>query len=365
MVALTRTDPVPGGGPLTELRIVQPVLLAHGAAGPAWLRVTLNGEGTTIRRGELALGNWGEGFIDRRHPHTSVHELIAGASLGPVTLAAGKGFVPFGTDDPMSRPTLRYPVNHHLAQILERALVLAAVRAGPVLAEAAAFNGDEPERPAQWPNLDRFGDSWATRLTVRPAAPLEVSAAVADVHSPEHRPGAGLDQEKWSVAARWRREGATATYALLEWGRTVEAGGFLDLRTVLVEGAVRRGPARLYARLERTDRPEEARYGSLYRAQRPHLDNTIIGETRWTTGTLGAGRRVPLPWAGLAAEGIVETTFGTIRETTGAIFDPETFYGRSSFWSLTLAVRLSRGLEGHRMGRYGVLPESPHPHGSP
>ena len=33
------------------------------------------------------------------------------------SLSAGKGFAPFGTDDPMSRPIFRYPVNHHLAQI--------------------------------------------------------------------------------------------------------------------------------------------------------------------------------------------------------------------------------------------------------
>jgi hypothetical protein len=42
----------------------------------------------------------------------------------------------------MVRPFLRYPVNHHLAQILERAVAIAAVRAGPLLAEAGLFTGD-------------------------------------------------------------------------------------------------------------------------------------------------------------------------------------------------------------------------------
>jgi len=56
------------------------------------------------------------------------------ARLG-VSLAAGKGFVPFGTDDPMTRPFAAYPVNHHLAQILERYVAIAAVSAGPVIVE--------------------------------------------------------------------------------------------------------------------------------------------------------------------------------------------------------------------------------------
>src|SRR6185295_7516327 len=118
VVALERADPVPGGGSLAEVRVVQPVLhLSAGGLGPLRLTAVLNFEGATIPKGELALGSW------------------------------GKGFAPFGTDDPMVRPFLRYPVNHHLAQILERAVAIAAVRAGPLLAEAGLFNGDEPERP--------------------------------------------------------------------------------------------------------------------------------------------------------------------------------------------------------------------------
>jgi hypothetical protein len=45
-----------------------------------------------------------------------------------------------------------------------------------------------------------------------------------------------------------------------------------------------------------------------------------------------------------------------VTETTGSIFDPAGFYGRSRFWAATLAVRVAFGLDGHRMGRYGVLP---------
>ena len=58
-----------------------------------------------------------------------------------LSLTAGKGFAPFGTDDPMSRPVLRYPVNHHLAQILERAVAIGRSIAGAVTAGV---------RPVQW-----------------------------------------------------------------------------------------------------------------------------------------------------------------------------------------------------------------------
>jgi hypothetical protein len=230
VAALTRVDPVPGATDLTELRVVQPALMAR-VAGPARLSLlaTLDLEGATISEGELTAGVWGEGFIDRRHPHTYVHELLLTGDdlLGRldgvtrISLTAGKGFAPFGTDDPMSRPVLRYPVNHHLAQVLERAVVIGAVNYGPVSAEVGLFNGDEPEQPDQWPLMKRFGDSWSARLTGRPIGGVELQASRADVHSPENRAGAGPDQEKWSVSGRW--VGPVAghpVYGLVEWART-------------------------------------------------------------------------------------------------------------------------------------------------
>ena len=77
VAALTRVDPVPGGGTLSELRLVQPALMLR-LAGPARLGLvaTLDLEGATMSEGELTPGAWGEGFIDRRHPHTYVHELL-------------------------------------------------------------------------------------------------------------------------------------------------------------------------------------------------------------------------------------------------------------------------------------------------
>jgi hypothetical protein len=363
VAALVHADPVPGGGSLAEVRLVQPVLLAR-ADGPRRLGVlaTFNFEGATLGRGELTPGAWGEGFVDRRHPHTYVHELLltAGDLLGDadgltaISLSAGKGFAPFGTDDPMSRPVLRYPVNHHLAQILERAVAIAAVRRGAVAGELGLFNGDEPERPGQWPRIGgRFGDSWAARLTAEPAAGLELQASHGQVRSPEHRPGAGTDQSKWSLSARWdgivkRRP----TYALVEWARTSEAGGFFVFSSFLAEGAWTERRHRLHYRFERTERPEEERISN-FRSIRPHLENSILGITRWTIHT--AGYSAPsLERGGLALEPVVEISLGRIAKVGGGFFDIRQLYGKEDFWSWTLGVRVGFGGGTHRMGRYGA-----------
>jgi len=262
IAAYEHADPVPGGSSLAEVRVVQPVVMVHaGALGRLQLTGVLNLEGQTIPDGELAPGNWGEGFVDRRHPHTYLHELVltaddllgARAGLPRLSLSLGKGFAPFGTDDPMSRPFVRYPVNHHLAQILERAVAIGALRAGRLTLEAGLFNGDEPERPGQWPRLGRFGDSWSGRVTGTLLPGATAQASYAHVHSPEHRPGAGTDQAKWSVAGRWERTiGGHPVYGMIEWARTSEAEGFFVFHSLLAEGAWSAGPHRLQYRFERT-----------------------------------------------------------------------------------------------------------------
>jgi hypothetical protein len=42
----------------------------------------------------------------------------------------------------------------------------------------------------------------------------------------------------------------------------------------------------------------------------------------------------------------------------GELFDVRSFYGRDSFWSLSLGVRLNPGMRMHRMGRYGVAQDT-------
>jgi hypothetical protein len=331
------------------------------------LVATLNLEGLTIPDGELTPGDWGEGFIDRRHPHTYVHELmlsaddILGGMDGPgrVSLSAGKGFAPFGTDDPMSRPAVRYPVNHHLSQILERWVAILGARMGPVMLEGGLFNGDEPERPGQWPRVGRFGDSWSGRLSVQPISALELQGSYADVHSPEHRPGSGTNQHKQSLSARWDdEEGRLPVYGLVEWSRTSEADGFFIFHGLLAEGAWTRGRSRLHYRFERTERPEEERTLSPFRSIRPHLENSILGKTRWTIHTAGYTLRISDAAARFEALPFLEISRGRATDVGGGLFDVRDFYGKSTFWSVSVGLRLGFGMPMHRMGRYGVAQES-------
>jgi hypothetical protein len=362
----TRADPVPGGGALTEVRLVQPVamLMAGALNGHMEFTGTLNLEGQTIPDGELLPGGWGEGFSDRRHPHTYAHELmlsgvdVLGRSDGPIriSVSVGKGFVPFGSDDPMSRPVFRYPVNHHLAQILERAVALTGVRAGPILIEAGLFNGDEPERPGQWPLFRRFGDSWSARLTFLPVRGVEVSASRAKVRSPEHRPGAGTDAWKWHLSARLDRPfGGGRVYGLAEWARTAEARDFFIFKSLLVEGAFATGPHRPYYRFEQSDRPEDIRTTDPFRSLRPHLENSIIGITRFTLHTLGYSYDFHAAAGRLRVAPFFEGTFGRMRSVGGGLFSPETFYGRENVVAMSAGLRLEWRMMGHRMGRYGGL----------
>ena len=347
---------------------MQPLVMLH-AAIPAWrlhFVGTLDLEGLTMPDGELAPGDWGEGFVDRRHPHTYAHELLLVADdLIPamssrLSLVAGKGFAPFGTNDPMSRPFVRYPVNHHLAQILERWVAIAAWDKGPITLEAGLFDGDEPERPGQWPRFGgRFGDSWSVRVTLRPATGVELQGSHASVASPEHRPGAGLGQRKWDLSARFARPFAGQPgYLLLEWARTGEADGFFHFASLLGEAAWSPGPHRLAYRFERTTRPEEERLFDPFRSERPHLDNQIFGTTRWSVHTVSYALTLRIPQLPLDVAPLAELSAGRVVRLEG-LFDPRTFYGKTTFWTVTIGVRLALGMPMHRMGRYGAaLPRS-------
>jgi hypothetical protein len=364
-------SPSPLLEPVTEARLVQPMVMLNVAFGDRFgATVTLNGEGLTMPGGQVTAGGWGEGFVDRRHPHTYVHELmfsardILGSTDGNARLAvaAGKGFAAFGTDDPMSRPMLMYPVNHHLSQILERAVVIAQLEVGPIVAEASVFNGDEPTDPGDWPLLRsadgnwRFGDSWAGRLSARPMRQLEVQASYADVHSPEHRPGAGGEARKASTSARWHDAPAWGErYAMVEWARTSELDGFFVFHSVLGEVMARRGRLGAAYRFERTERPEEERLADPFRSRRPHLENAILGITRWTLHTIRTEYDATDPDGNVRVAPFVELTTGRVAEVSGGVFDVVATYGSNRAGTLSVGVVMGWRSRSHRMGRYGVL----------
>ncbi len=366
---VTRADPTATHSALTEGYLSQPIVMAH--ASYDWLRAvaTLNLEGLTLKRGELSTGAYGEGYVDRRHPHAYVHELMAGAEHGwmgtDVSLFAGRGFVPFGSDDPMVRPFEKYPVNHHLAQILERAVAVAAVHHGPIIAEVGTFNGDEPISPGSAPDLHRFGDSWSSRLTLLTLPGLEFSGSMARVRSPEVRVGqAGLDQRKTSLVARWNFETPdTWRYLFAEYAHTGERDqGVLitPLSSMLAEGAYCREGVIVAARLERTDRPEEEQLADPFRTPRPEPDLTDLGVSRWTTFTLSLSS--PAAFANiLSARPFIEVERLAVGPGNPAgIFNPFFRYGADRMWMLSAGIRLRAGMMHDRMGRYGAaLPPIP------
>ena len=368
---VTRADPTAGQSVLTEGYLTQPIVMAHGSWRGLRGIATLNFEGLTMERGELVTGAYGEGYVDRRHPHAYVHELLAGTEQSyqgfRASLFAGRGFAPFGSDDPMVRPFEKYPVNHHLAQVLERLVVVGAVRRGPVVGEFGVFNGDEPTGPGVPPTFDRFADSWASRVTVLPIPGLELGASVANVVSPEVRVGHGLDQHKGSLVARFSRETANEwRYALLEWAGTDERDRGVvttSLRSVLGEAGYCRAGAMLAARLERTDRPEEEQTDNPFRAPRPATDLSNLGVSRWTTITASlAAPRVTAAF--LSGRPFVEIArIGVEPGEPPGIFNPELRYGTRRMWMYTAGIRLRtmRGAAMHdRMGRYGAaLPDMP------
>jgi hypothetical protein len=359
---VTRVDPGPGNRTYTEGYLAQPIIMAHGTTlgGHVGGILTLDFEGLTLDRGQLDPGAYGEGYADRRHPHTYVHEAIAIASgafrnIG-VSVAAGKGFVPFGTDDPMMRPFAAYPVNHHLAQILERYVAVGAVRVGRVALEGAVFNGDEPVSPGSPPDASRFGDSWAVRGTIAAHRTLEIEGSVANVASPEIASGGGRDQQKWSAGVRFARAHGVMQSALVEWAMTDDVVGRARasrFTSVLAEGTASLGPAMVSARYENTTRPEEERLLDPFRYSRNPTDLGIIGITRWQTGTVAVS--VPVSMRRVDVGPFLEVASAHPSEQLSpSAFVPRAFYGSTSILSASVGVRLGVGGMGHRMGRYGV-----------
>ena len=361
---LTRALPTAGGGDRTQAALTQLVVMGRAVflRGRGELNVALNGEGLTMPDGELNTGAYGEGYVDRRHPHTYVHELMltGRGSAGPLSYSAtaGRGFASFGTDDPMLRRLVKYPINHHLAQILERGALVGALRLGPAIVEGSTFGGDEPQYPSSVPRASRFGDSWSARATLLPAAGIEFQASYARVASPEETGGHGLDQRKQSISARME-SGSGNRYLLAEWARTLERDHDSNLNvfgyeSALVEGLARAGPVGVALRLEQTERPEEERLSDPWRTPRPASDLSINGITRWRVATLQLA--APAVTRG-AVSGFpfveVGRLFAASRDPRYLV-TPQRLYGTSHFWMITAGVRLTAGNAHSRMGRYGV-----------
>ena len=374
---LTRVSPAYNARTFTEAQLVQPVVMSTIDWRALSFAGALNGEGYTLKRGELTPGIFGEGYVDRRHPHTLVHEAMLSLQSQAITfsqwaagfsVAAGKGFVPFGSDDPMMRPLEKYPVNHHHSQIIERVQTIGAVRVAHdsrfVALELARFNGDEPAGPFDAPRWSRFGDSWSLRTTVQLADGVQLSASRAHVKSPELQQSGAFDHAQHHVALRVDEPNTLgdARYLLAEWARTDEITNnqtAFQYYSTLAEAAYGWHGAQAAVRAELTDRGEQLRLLDPFREPLGHVDFQILGVTRWQVTTL-AVQAPPLELPGMASHARVvpfvevARAFPTPRNRP-TVFEPSAFYGKPTLWSLTVGVRVHVGTMRSRMGTYGVM----------
>ena len=362
---VTRESPAIQGRALTEGYVTQPAIMAELDPwnGLFSLKGTLNLEGATLKRGELNAGIAGEGYIDRRHPHTYLHELVLTSAkrfgvdgVSGASITVGKGFAPFGTDDPMERPFEKYPINHHLAQILERAVAIGALRTGRLIFEGGAFNGDEPTGPGDTPNRNRYWDSWSGRITFVPWPQGEFQTSYARVKSPENPTGGGADQRKQSASIRLE-DSQHSGYALFEWARTgdyVGSARTFAFTSLLAETWARYDRLNGALRIERTERPDEQRLVDAFRTPIPATDLSIAGRSRWTIVTARAALSLVNVRA-FTIEPFAEVARARVSPTLRPSgFDPRQFYGSDRIWSVSVGAKLAFGMFHMRMGRYGV-----------
>ncbi|HEX6693495.1 MAG TPA: hypothetical protein VF035_02210, partial [Longimicrobiales bacterium] len=362
----TRVAPAFADRTLTEFYLTQPTLMGGVSVldDRLSLMTTISLEGLTLERGELGPGTYGEGYIDRRHPHTYLHEamLVAQTELPSheslplaVSVSAGRGFAPFGTDDPMMRPIVRFPVNHHLSQVLERLVVIGGVRVGPAILELATFNGNEPLDPEDLGDIDRFGDSWSARVTLRPLPRWELQASRAWLNSPEEPTGEGNDTRKLSTSVRHDGMlGANHVYGLVEWSRSTHVaprGDDISNSSLLAEGAFTRAAWTGALRLERTDRAEEGRI-SPFRTAWPPVDHLVIGITKWHVASVQVERTFDIH--GVRTAPFLGGSVARVTSDGGFLFDPHEFYGSNNIWSISWGLKVDLGARHGRMGRYGV-----------
>jgi hypothetical protein len=179
------------------------------------------------------------------------------------------------------------------------------------------------------------------------------------VTSPEIRAGHGLDQQKYSLVARYDfdHDNGSRQYALVEWAHTndTDDGATINsLYSVLGEAAVCRADAILAARVERTDRPEEEATSDPFRTPRPPADLSNLGVSTWTTLTVAVASPA-IKASFMRVRPFIEVArIGVAPGNPAGIFNANLRYGTDRLWMYSVGVRLTTGMMNMRMGRYGA-----------
>jgi hypothetical protein len=381
----TRVEPRPGGDGRTEFQFERPMLTLNGGSRGGHVRFSaaISLDRLTTSNGVPTVGAWGDGWYDRAHPHDYLHEAVVsfigdvgpGGRRGSISLSAGKGMAPFGSDPTMMRPALRAPVNEHWTQIMDRWLVVLGMRFGRVGFEGGVFDSGSDRVPTPisadtsahpgdgcFTCDDHRGVSHSARLTLWPGGGVELRASAGVLTGGGHHSGSAAGREnQWHLTGRWDRAigGSNRIMLLGEFQRN---RGDRSFGTFLAEGQWEASHRhRLYYRFERTDRPEGPRTADGYRSA-PDTLGAPPGITRWTVHT--AGYRLALPLGTIELAPVVEASVGRVRSVGTPPVDLALLYGRRTIWSVVAGLRVAFG-RGHVMGRYGalaepVLPAAPH-----
>ena len=110
----------------------------------------------------------------------------------------------------------------------------------------------------------------------------------------------------------------------------------------------------------RADRAAGRAAGPGFRSLRPHLENSILGITRWTIHTAGYGAHPGSPGSELRP--LVEISYGRIAKVAAGSSTWSSSTASNSFWTVSLGVRLGFGGGIHRMGRYGAASDGDSSH---
>jgi hypothetical protein len=149
---------------------------------------------------------------------------------------------------------------------------------------------------------------------------------------------------------------------LLEYAHTGELDKgeqVTSLSTVLVEGGYCARGVVIGARIERTDRPEEAPLANPFRTSRPSFDLGNLGVSRWTTVTASLSTPAARVRSASARPFVEVARVAVSPGNPAGVFNPVFRYGTNHMWMISAGVRLRAGALHDRMGRYGAaLPTS-------